>query len=342
MRVSEWIGPGPNRWAMWLVSLVVLLAATSAAADSKPAAADPGAEAPTTDTPAQESGQANDAPAQEPAPEFTWQKGPSQVDLGHDLQLALPAEYAFLAPPQANKLLEKFGNFHNEGVLGLISGTAETADWVVVVRYDDEGYIKDDEDIDADEILSAIREGSEAANEEREKRGFLPLTVDGWASPPAYDKAKHHLTWALTISDKDGKSVNYNTRILGRRGYVSLNLVTAPENLNRDKPAALALLAATTFKPGARYADFNPETDKVAEYGLAGIVMAGAGVGAAKLVKLGLFAKFWKLLLGLLIAGKKVFVFALIGLGALVKGLVTRARARKQEQLAADVPPPSA
>ena len=84
---------------------------------------------------------------------------------------------------------------------------------------------------------------------------------------------------------------------------------------------AAALLGATRFKPGARYEDFNEKTDKVAEYGLIGLILGGAGLGAAKLVKVGLLAKFGKTILALLIAGKKAVVVALAGAAAFLKRL---------------------
>lgn len=113
--------------------------------------------------------------------------------------------------------------------------------------------------------------------------------------------------------------VNLNTRVLGRKGYVSLNLVTDPAKLGEYRANAQTLLGHTQFNAGARYEDFNEKTDKVAEYGLAGLVLAGAGLGAAKLVKLGLLAKFSKVIIAALIAGKKAIVVALVALGALLK-----------------------
>jgi uncharacterized membrane-anchored protein len=130
--------------------------------------------------------------------------------------------------------------------------------------------------------------------------------------------------WALVVSDPDGKSVNYNTRILGRRGFVSVNLVTDPDKLGAFKHHATALLGGTGFGTGARYEDFDASTDKVAEYGLAGLVMAGAGLGAAKLAKVGLLAKFSKVIIAAVIAGKKFIVIALLALGALAKKLFAK------------------
>lgn len=289
---------------LWVVSFALLATGTRAA----PEPAEP----------------ATSASAAPPAPEFAWEKGPAQIELGHDLTLALPADRAYLPDEKARKLLEKMGNFHNDNVLGIVSSTAEHSEWFVVIRFEPEGYIKDDEEIDADELLESIRDGMKTSNEEREKHGFLALNVEGWSEKPHYDKALHHLTWALTVSDKEGKSVNHNTRILGRHGFVSLNLVTSPEALAQDRAEAIGLLQATTFKSGARYQDFDSKTDKVAEYGLTGLVLAGAGLGAAKLVKLGLLAKFWKFIVIGLLAAKKALVALLIAAGAFLKRLFSR------------------
>jgi uncharacterized membrane-anchored protein len=259
-----------------------------------------------------------------------WQIGPKDVALGHELKLDLPSGYAYLPPGPAAKVLEKNGGFYNENLLGLVASTDPKEDWFVVARFEDSGFIKDNEKIEADEILSDLKDGAKEANEERTKRGFKPLTVDGWSEPPRYDAARHHLVWALIVSDPDGKSVNLNTRVLGRKGYVSLNLVTDPEKLAQYRRNAQTLLAVTSFTAGARYEDFNEKTDKVAEYGLAGLVLAGAGLGAAKLVKLGLLAKFSKVIIAALIAGKKAIVAALIGLGALIKKLLSGRRAQNE------------
>ncbi|WP_394848758.1 DUF2167 domain-containing protein [Pendulispora brunnea] len=257
-------------------------------------------------------------------PPVQWQAGPRDIDLGHDLKLALPEADVYLPPGPAAKMLEKNGSFHNENLLGIVASKDEEAQWFVTIRYEAEGYIKDDEKIDADELLSAIREGTEEGNKERLEKGFKAWHVDGWSEPPQYDKSLHHLVWALSVSDDEGKSVNFNTRILGRRGYVAINLVTAPELLAGYKPEAAALLKATTFSSAARYEAFDAKTDKVAEYGLAGLVLGGAGLGAAKLVKIGLLAKFWKVIIAALIAGKKAIVLVLAGIAAFVKKLFSR------------------
>jgi uncharacterized membrane-anchored protein len=259
------------------------------------------------------------AVAGEPAPPSPWKQGPTKIDLGHELDLELSQRYAFLPKEFAAKALEASGNFTDDSLLGIVATADHGTDWFVVLEFADEGYVKDDEEIDAEELLEGMREGNEEANEVRKQRGFPALKLEGWSDPPHYDKSKHQLIWALIVADDTGKSVNYNTRILGRRGYVSLNLVTDPAKLAGYKSEATTLLASTQFRQGARYADFDASKDKVAEYGLAGLIAAGAGLGAAKFVKLGLLAKFWNVILVALMAGKKFIVLGLIALGALLK-----------------------
>jgi uncharacterized membrane-anchored protein len=259
--------------------------------------------------------------ASAPENQLPWKQGPSKIDLGHDLDLDLPEPYVFLGMPDAARVMEKLGNLHNETLLGVVASKGEDADWFVTVRYEDEGFIKDDEEIKSDEILEAIREGTEESNKERVARGFKELHVDGWAEAPRYERAAHHLVWALRARTVDGVSVNFNTRVLGRHGYVAVNLVTEPEKLAANKPVAAALLAATSFRDGARYQDFDEKKDKVAEYGLIGLVLGGAGVGAAKLVKVGLLAKFGKVIIAALIAGKKALVVFFLGISAFLKRL---------------------
>jgi uncharacterized membrane-anchored protein len=296
------------------VALLMLTFTTVAAAGPtrKPAPA-PTATPAATSAPATTSTPDTDPPAAEHAPR--WTPGPTSIELGHELVLDLPEPYIFLGGTEAGKLLEKAGTFHNENLLGVVASKDPEVPWFVTIRYQEEGFIKDDEKIDANELLEAIREGTEEANQERAAHGFPALHVTGWAEPPRYEKSVHHLVWALNAQSERGTSVNFNTRILGRRGYVALNLVTSPERLAGDKPDAATLLAATSFKKGSRYEDFDSAKDKVAEYGLIGLVLGGAGIGAAKLVKVGLLAKFGKVLIGLLVAGKKAVV-ALFAAGA--------------------------
>lgn len=216
--------------------------------------------------------------------------GPSDVPLRDLAVLKLPANHSYIPAPAADQLMRCMGNGTDSRLMGVIFPPGNE-DWMVVVRYVNEGYIKDDEakDWNADDLLKSLKEGTEEANEERTKRGIPAIEVIGWAEKPRYDAPNHRLVWSASSRAKgststEGLGVNYNTYALGRDGYISLNLVTNLDDLEKHKPAALDLLAALQYKDGHKYSDFNNSTDKVAAYGL-GALVAGA---AAK--KLGLLA----------------------------------------------------
>jgi uncharacterized membrane-anchored protein len=271
--------------------------------------------------PADSAAAAEVAVPEEGGAKIPWQPGPKAIDLGHGAKLDLPESHAFLAMPEAGKLMEKMGNLYNEDLLGLVVSKNDADEYIVTLRYEESGYIKDDEELDGKELLESIQEGEEEYNEERKKLGFTAIHAAGWDEEPHYDKRKHELIWGLRIEASDGGSINYNTRILGRNGFISLNLVTDKQHLAEYKPAGALLLSKTAFESGKRYADFNSSTDKVAEYGLTGLVLGGAGLGLAKAAKIGLLAKFGKVIIGLLVAGKKFIVVAALAVGAALKAL---------------------
>jgi uncharacterized membrane-anchored protein len=136
--------------------------------------------------------------------------------------------------------------------------------------------------------------------------------VVGWQQQPFYDPRSNNLTWSIRGKSEDSVSINHSTRLLGRRGVMRANLVLDPTDVGTAVPAFNTLLTGVTFNPGHRYAEFR-SGDKVAEYGLAGLVVGGAGVALAKT---GLLQKFWKLLVlgGIALAGAiKRFIAGLFG-----------------------------
>jgi len=216
--------------------------------------------------------------------------GPATVPLRDQATLKVPAGQVFVPMPDAGRLMEAMGNTPDPRLMGMVMPASGDL-WIVAITFVKEGYVKDDDarDWNADELLRGLREGTEAANAERTKRGFPALEVTGWAESPQYTAATHRLVWSAKAREMDapasqGQGVNYNTYTLGREGYISLNLITDLDKLNAHRPVALTLLGGLDFNQGKRYADFNRVTDNVAAYGLAALV----GGAAAK--KLGLFA----------------------------------------------------
>lgn len=261
--------------------------------------------------------------ADEPPPlPASYKPGPQAVQLGHGLKLDVPEPHLFIGMPEAGKMMESNGSFHNEDLLGLVIPKIEEPGdgWFVVIRYEASGHVADDEAIDADELLAAMKEGQEEANQERRQRGFPALELHGWQEPPTYVRGKHHLVWGLNLSSVEGNTLNYNTRVLGRTGFASLNLVLDPADFQRYRPEAVRLLEATHFESGSRYEDFVSGQDQAAEYGLTGLIVGGLGMGAAKAAKAGLLAK-----LGLLLVkGWKIVAVAAVAAIAAFRSRLSR------------------
>jgi uncharacterized membrane-anchored protein len=242
--------------------------------------------------------------------------GPADITLKDQATLKLPDGYVFIPQPQADQMLKAMGNQADPQRVGLIF--PQGSDAFVVVRYFDSGYVKDEDakDWDAGKLLKGLREGTEEGNKERTARGIPAMEIVGWVQPPAYDAGTHRLVWSIEAKDKgeaagSDHGINYNTYVLGREGYLSLNLVTSMSAIGKDKDIAASLLRATSFNSGKAYSDFNASTDRVAEYGIAALV-AGA---AAK--KLGLFA----VMAAFFVKFAKVIGVAAIGLIAMLRGM---------------------
>jgi uncharacterized membrane-anchored protein len=222
--------------------------------------------------------------------------GPSKIELAEGV-FELPAKFSYVASEPASRLLRAMGNTSGNTMRGLILDEPPFEQgWFITVNYIPSGYIKDDDakDWNADELLQNLRDGTEESNKDRKTRGINEIEVTGWIEKPQYESATHRLVWSAGVRDKgasatDDLDVNYNTYMLGREGYFSMNLITAQSLIDSQKPMAKMLLAGLDYLPGKRYGDFNASTDRVAEYGLAALV---GGVAAKKLGLFALIAAF--------------------------------------------------
>jgi len=125
------------------------------------------------------------------------------------------------------------------------------------------------------------------------------------------------LVWAVLGEEEGGyRIVNYNARLLGRKGYMSVVLVTKPSNLSSFKFEVEGVIANFSYKRGKRFADFV-QGDKLAKFGLSALIAGGAGVAAVKFGLLKFLAKAWKLVL----LGVLAF-FA--GISKIIKAIFTR------------------
>lgn len=265
------------------------------------------------------------ATAKDDPPAIPWQEGPTMAKLGDIAELQIPEGFAFTGKEGTRKLLELTHNLAAGNEIGALIPSDSTSSWFVIFQFNDIGYVKDEEKdkIDAEGLLKTIREGTAEANKERKKRGWNTYEVAGWEQAPFYDADTHNLTWAIRGNSSAGtSSINHSVRILGRRGTMDVDLVLGPEDYPSARPRFESVMHGFRFKQGSQYADFV-KGDKIAAYGLSALVLGGAGAVA---VKTGFLAKFWKLLVGILLMLKKAIVVVIIGIGVALKALWGRFR----------------
>ena len=203
--------------------------------------------------------------------------GPAKVKLAQNLgTLDLPKGYVFLDEAKAKEFMVNAGS-SGEGTIGIVAPT-ETDKFLIALKYEDTGYVedKDADKIDAKAILESYQEGTEANNDNRKERGLAPIHVTGWEQEPKYDAKHHVVTWSLQGNDdKDGKFVNYNTRVLTRKGVLSVNLMCSNEDLAASKPKAEQMVTKVAFADGERYEDYK-QGDKISTGGLVALIAGGA------------------------------------------------------------------
>lgn len=230
-------------------------------------------------------------------------------------QLNIPDSFYFLNAKDANKvLIDVWGNPPGLEVLGMIFPSELTPfdenSWAVTIEYEQDGYISDNnvDEIDYAELLTDMQQETNIASQERVNQGYESIELVGWAAEPFYDSIENKLHWAKEIkfAGQPVNTLNYNIRVLGRKGVLVLNFIASIEQKSLIESKLDVVLGLAEFEQGARYADFDPEIDQVAAYGLGALV---AGKVIAKTGFLGL----------LLVFLKKFGIFIIAGIGMLFK-----------------------
>lgn len=215
---------------------------------------------------------------------------------GAPVRLLVSEEYDFYGKAGTRKILEDlWGNPPDDTVLGMIfpAGVSPAeSEWGALLTYEASGYVSDEDaaTIDYSELMREMQKATREANKERERQGFATVDLRGWAETPHYETSEHRLYWAkdLVFSDSEGAgTLNYDMRLLGRGGVLSVNFIGGIEGLQAVRAAAPEVLEMAAFNPGQTYADYQPG-DKKAGYGVAALIAGGAG--AALLKKTGFIA----------------------------------------------------
>ena len=211
-------------------------------------------------------------------PEFGQVKLPGAV-----ATLNLPSDFYYLNPKDSKTVLENiWGNPPGQQILGMLFPAGYTAldrdAWAVTIEYEEDGYVSDEDasEIDYSDLLKEMQADAQAASEARVSQGYSPIELLGWAAQPYYDSVTHKMYWAKEIKfgDSENHTLNYNIRVLGRKGVLILNFIADIEQKSLIESKLESVLAIAEFDQGSQYSDFDPELDEIAAYGL-GALIAG-------------------------------------------------------------------
>jgi len=236
--------------------------------------------------------------------------------------LNVPDSFYYLNPKDSEEVLTTlWGNPPGAGTqsLGMLlpSSTTPYSDdsWAVTIEYEEDGYVSDEdaEDLNYDDLLKEMKEQTQASSQQRVEQGYDAMSLVGWASTPYYDQQAHKLHWAkeMKFGDLETNTLNYNIRILGRKGVLVLNFIAGMEQKSTIEANLDDVLAIAEFSDGSKYDDFDPSMDTIAAYGI------GALVAGKLIAKTGFIALA-------IIFLKKFGIFILIGLGVLLKRFFKR------------------
>lgn len=256
-------------------------------------------------------------------------------------KLNVSDNFRYIGPEDTKRFLEDgWGNDDASGTQGMLlpidTDLFSNEGWGVVITYQEDGHVSDADanDIDYTDLLKSMQESATEASAERKKQGLGAVELIGWAAPPRYDAGAKKLYWAkeLKFGDDAENTLNYNVRILGRKGVLVMNAVSNMSQLPRIEQGMTEVLSFAEFKEGQRYSDFDSGVDEVATYGIAALI--GGGIAA----KAGLFAKLGIALLAL----KKFIVIGLVAAGGFIVKLFRRKKESTPPALATLEEPPSA
>lgn len=219
-------------------------------------------------------------------------------------KINIPNGFKYLNAAQAEKVLvDLWGNPKSENLtLGFIlpenQGVLGQNGYVFNIQYDEIGYVKDDdaEDIDYDDLLTQMKEETVEENKSRKEEGYEQINIVGWAAKPFYDEDRKILHWAKEIKfgNSEINTLNYNVRVLGRKGVLVLNAIATKADLPLVQKDISKVLDIVQFNEGYKYKDFDSSIDEVAAWTIGGLV---AGKVLAKVGLFAIFAKFGKLII---------------------------------------------
>ncbi len=209
-----------------------------------------------------------------------FQKGEQQLADGV-ATINVGAGYEYLNSEDATRVLsEVWGNPEGKPVLGLIMPEHQTPfdanSWGVVLRFHAIGHVADGgrQRTDFPALITPLKAQAVRLNAARRAAGYADAEILGWASLPHYELARHVLQWStiLQIQGNQGRTLNYEVRLLGRRGVLSMSIVANANQFPEVQQRIPAIVSMVRWSPDAEYEAYNPDVDMRAVGELASLV----------------------------------------------------------------------
>jgi uncharacterized membrane-anchored protein len=216
------------------------------------------------------------------------------------VSLNVPAGFKYLGTEQSKYVVEElWGNLPQENLQGMLfpenSDPFDDSSYAYIITYSASGHVKDGDakDIDYDDLMKDMKADDAEENKKRKLMGSPGLYTEGWAAKPYYDDNKKVLHWALDLRSEgaDEHTLNYKIISLGRKGMLTMNAIAGINQLSVVKADVDKVINMAQYTEGNTYKDFDSNVDEVAAYTVGGLVAGKV------LLKIGFFAKFWKLIL---------------------------------------------
>lgn len=259
---------------------------------------------------------------------FKWQTG--NIRIADDkVQLNIPRGFRFIDAKQSRYVLEDlWQNLKDSSILGMVfpdsAGPLSDGTWAFVLTFQDIGYVKDgDADkINYTDLLKQMRDDNKEVNALRAAQGMSKFNLVGWAQPPFYDKEQKVLHWAREFHAEgaDKNTLNYDIRVLGRKGVLSINAIATMDQLPIVKANIGNVLNMASFTDGNAYKDFDSNVDEVAAWTI------GSLVAGKVLAKVGFFA--------IILKNIKLVILAIAAAGGGIWRFITGRRKKKEEEYA--------
>lgn len=228
----------------------------------------------------------------------SWVEGPTTVTMEPAL-LDLDENLRFLNKSDTVKMLEFLNKPKSGNEIGSVYSKGNDRNWFILFEYFDVGHVSDEDrdKIFPNQLLNKIINGSEGQNKERVKKDEPEVYEITWVKKPYYYEGSNILVWCLAYYHGGEKIVYYESDMLCREGYVTTKIMCSPEDFVEAEIYAKKIIGNISVDNGKKYSDYIPNSDKLSNITLKGLIASDAIASAESDLLFVLLKNFWFIVL---------------------------------------------